>query len=424
MKLAYLILMSCCFQLQNLIQLPLAASSQLHTKCGTWQGDYTQLHRGMAEGTRPMRRLVSVPVMSGFADRMLGSISAMLFALLSDRAIYFEVQTANGGPASALRPLTDVFSMDTINWAGFHTPVKVMSFLHREAPTNENADALQRYSYGPLNGSKSEYYIAMVNGWGTEHLYTTVLAESESYETVYLVLNRGMTVSIFDNPAVRMRVEALGLKRRFAFGCLYRYLFLPNAEVYARFPKEFSVLNDPFALKIGVQIRTGDLANLADSTNRTNIELYRSFFSCAEEIEATRLRHGQRIIWYFLSDSLRLRKAVLKEFSSKVLVKTRGIDTSHSAKETRRQGHGRVSLSTYQSIAGEHWLFSMTDFQVISFDSGIGRSAAFLGMNEIDTVYTINKWWDADPPGFGQKRQCGIEHADSYIDVASTWSLI
>jgi hypothetical protein len=378
----------------------------------------------MREGTVPMRRLVSVPVNSGFADRMLGSITAMLFALLTDRAIYFENQTANGGAGSTLRQLTDVFAMDTINWAEFKTPAEIMSFLNLKSPTNEDADALKQYSFGSVKGSSTDYHISMVNGWGAEHLYTTVMNHSDRYATVYMTLNRGMTVSIFDNPAVKARVEALGLQPRLAFACLYKYLFVPNKEVFARFPAEISALSDIFALKIGVQIRTGDLANLADPVNRTNIELYRAFFDCAQEIEDTRKRAGQRVLWYFLSDSLSLRSAVRAKFGSKVLVKTSGIDTSHSAKETKRQGQGQVSIATYQSIAGEHWFFSMTDYQVISFDSGIGRSAAFLGQHQSDTIYTINKWWDADPPGYGQPRKCGVDDADEFKGVAATWSLI
>lgn len=414
-------LLGCCSQLQTLAQSSMVGN--VEAQCGAWQGQYTQLHSAMRAGTRPMRRLISVPVYSGFADRMVGSITAMLFALLTDRAIFFESQTANGA-GRALRPLTDAFAMDTINWADFQTTPEVMAFLNSKSPANEDADAIKQYSFGAINESTKEYHIAMVNGWGQEHLYNTVMNQSEGFETVYMVLNRGMTVSIFDNAVVKARVEALGLQPRYTFACLYKYLFVPNREVFSRFPAELSALSDPFALKIGVQIRTGDLANLADPANRTAIDLYRAFFDCAQQIEDTRIKPGQRVIWYFLSDSLNLRQAVSSVFGNKVLVKTTGIDTSHSAKETRRQGRGRVSLSTYQSIAGEHWLFSMTDFQVVSFDSGIGRSAAFLGGHSIDTIYTINKWWDADPPGFGLPRQCGIADADNYKGVAATWSLI
>ena len=355
---------------------------------------------------------------------MVGSVTAMLFALLSDRAIYFESQTANGGTGSVLRSLTDVFVTDTIDWSTFRTKPDIISFLNKVSPTNEEADALKQYSFGGIEGSKKEYYISMVNGWGSEHLYGAVLNESAAYETVYMTLNRGTTVSLFNDPAMKLRLDALGLKPRLTFACLYKYLFRPNADVYSMFPAEVSALSDTLALKIGVQIRTGDLANLGDSTNRTNAELYHAFFDCAQEIEDSRRKPGQRVLWYFLSDSLSLRRAVTAKYGGKVLVKTSGIDTSHSAKETRRQGSGPVSLVTYRSIAGEHWLYSMTDFQVVSFDSGIGRSAAFLGQHEMNTIYTINKWWDADPPGFGQPRKCGVQDADDYKDVAATWSLI
>lgn len=404
---------------------PLPCSRQ--TSCGTWQDKYIGRHfstydEGGTLEDRPVRRLVSVPVMSGFADRMVGSVTAMLFALLSNRAIYFDTQTANG--VGNLRPLTDVFTADTVDWAGYQTPEEIMSFLRHVSPANEDADALQQHSFGQIPDVSSSYYVSMVNGWGSENLFNTVLNESASFETVYLVLNRGMTVSIFNDARAKRRLEAMGLSARTTFACLYSYLFRPNAQVLAMFPQEMSVLSDEFALKIGIQIRTGDLANLADTSNRTALEIYQSFFDCAQEIEDTRKQRGQKIVWYFISDSLPLRTAVNQKYGSKALVKTIGIDTSHSAKETYRQGQGSVSAMTYQSIAGEHWFFSLTDFQVISFDSGIGRSAAFLGRHDKDTVYTINKWWDANPPSMGEHRSCGVQDVDEYSAVAATWSLI
>ena len=346
----------------------------------------------------------------------------MLFALLSDRAIFFETQTANG--EGSLRPLTDVFAADTIDWSGFQTPAEIVQFLRHMSPTNEDADAIKQYSFGVVPDAKSSYYVSMVNGWGAENLLSAVLDQSDQFETVYLVINRGMTVSCFNEPVVKQRLELMGLMPRTTFACLYKYLFRPNTQVFSMFPSEMSALSDKFALKIGVQIRTGDLANLQDSSNRTAIDVYKAFFDCAQEIEDTRRHSGQKVLWYFISDSLPLRTAVSREYGQKVLVKTVGIDTSHSAKETHRQGQGQVSTMTYQSIAGEHWFFSMTDFQVISFDSGIGRSAAFLGQHYANTIYTINKWWDANPPSMGEHRKCGVDNADKYTSVAATWSLI
>ena len=393
-----------------------------HSACGAWQNAYTDFHHRVVSGESPVRRLVSVPVKSGFADRMIGSVTAMLFALLSDRAIFFDTQTSNGD--GVLRPLTDVFAADTIDWSGFSTPSDVVAFLRRVSPTNEDADALQQYSYGRIPEASSSYYVSMVNGWGSEHLFATVMNESATYETVYLVLNRGMTVSIFSDPVARQRLETMGLSPRMTFGCLYKYLFRLNAAVLSMFTPELSALSDEYAMKIGVQIRTGDLANLHDSTNRTAINIFKAFFDCAQEVEDTRKVQGQKILWYFISDSLPLRTAVANAYAGKVLVTTVGIDTSHSAKETHRQGQGPVSAVTYQSIAGEHWFFSMTDYQIISFDSGIGRSAAFLAQHPADTVYTINKWWDADPPSMGEHRRCGIHDVDHYKGVAASWSLI
>ena len=390
--------------------------------CGNWQAEYSRLHQAISSGTAPPRRLVSVPVKSGFADRMIGSVTAMLFALLSDRAIYFETQTANG--EGELRPLTDVFTADTVDWSLRHATEEAINYLKGVSPTNEDADAIKQYSFGVVPGDNSSYFVSMVNGWGAEHLFTTVLQESAGYDTVYITLNRGMTVSIFNDPVARQRLPELGLSKRTTFGCLYKYLFRPNAQVFSRFPAEFAALSDTFALKIGIQLRTGDLANLADASPRTSIEVFKAFFDCAHEIEETRRRPGQRVIWYFISDSLPLRSAVAAEFKGKVLVETSGVDTSHSAKETSRQGRGAVSADTYQSIAGEHWLFGMTDYQVISFDSGIGRAAAFLGHKRANTVYTIKKWWAADPPTMGEHRSCGTGDVDNYKDVAATWSLV
>ena len=386
------------------------------TSCGTWQAEYSKLHRAVSTGVAPSRRLISVPVASGFADRITSSMTAMLFALLSDRAIHFETQPVNS--EQNLRPLTDVFSMDTIDWS-VESPKHVVSFLDSISPTIGDADETRQHSFGQVPGDNSSYYISMVNGWGSENLFTTVFEESSEYSTVYLVLNHGMTISAYSDPFVKQQLQELGLSERTTFGCLYKYLFQPNAQIFGRFPVELSSLSDQFALKIGIQLQTGHLAQMVNAKTRTDLDAFQPFFDCAQQIEDTRRQLGQRVVWYFVSDSIGLCGAVAAKYGVKVLVKTSGVNTQLSADGPTDQDSGVVSTSMFESRAGEHFFLGMTDYQVVSSNSVTGRSAAFLRQSEADTVYTMDPVWGTDQAAMTQTRQCGVHDVDSYRDVAA-----
>ena len=91
----------------------LSTKELVETKCGALLKTYTTIHdqllvgNGTADG-KP-RRIVSVPHVSGFADRIVGHASVFLFGLLTNRA--FQV-----GKIKYLHDLDVALSQPNINW--------------------------------------------------------------------------------------------------------------------------------------------------------------------------------------------------------------------------------------------------------------------------------------------------------------------
>lgn len=65
----------------------------------------------------------------------------------------------------------------------------------------------------------------------------------------------------------------------------------------------------------------------------------------------------------------------------------------------------------FHSFLADHWLFSKTDFKVISSNSGIGRTAAFLSPTVSTSVYFPT-------------RDCNLAGVASLIEISHIYSSI
>ena len=103
--------------------------------------------------------------------------------------------------------------------------------------------------------------------------------------------------------------------------CGFFFLFQPTHEVVRQFHKTWTKLSDPSTLKIGIHIRVGDYEFAAPHNlekGRKQILDYEDYFRCAQEVEDTRRKANQSVVWYVISDSLSIRLAAQEKFGSKV----------------------------------------------------------------------------------------------------------
>lgn len=324
-------------------------------------GEYAELHRDIRSGAKPPRYLMVSP-MAGLADSLACVGTAFYFALLTKRAFVMD-ETVESDRFSTM------YQSPHIDWRSSLDDIKHMS-----------------------NFTLSDIKATFDNPTETEIWPMSVFRNGDldtfgaTAEVVYMDLcNAGLVVPLFDNPVYKQQLFKMGLRPETAYGCMYAFLFeiLPGArEMLAR---EIAAMENPNHIKIGIQIRTGDdtmINQVLDdpSSNEAEIALspHAASFQCAEAVEAQVLAASsipREVIWYLLSDSVRLRKSAIIKYGRKVLTNLDGVkDLKHIRKD---RGGGGAAAMMY--AAGEHWLYSLADYHIFG-NGGFGRSAAVASM--------------------------------------------
>ena len=373
--------------------------------CGNWQAGYTELHRSVLAGTGPQRFVVAVPNTSGFSDRLVGYISVFLFGLLSRRAV--QIVRLNENDLF----LEDSFASPNIAWSRKNMPQEVSDFFNWRAPFDDNSWVVaHNYSEGGHN-----HFMARLleHATDTHSLPHAVLNSNNSafgseFDTIWLNVNRGRSVRVFQDPFHRRDLYRMGLRPETAFRCIFNYLFRPRAELVELFRHHEATMDD--RLTIGIQIRTGDEAFSNEAVSELEasrdglrlLQKYKFFFDCAQEIEDNQRVVNLPVRWFLMSDSSRLIKEAVKVYGSKIYVGTE-VRTQHSAHHQ--------NLGLLHTFLAEHRHLSMTDFKIISHNSGVGRTAAFLSESVSSTVYVLEN-----------VRPCGLNDYSSILDISWGWS--
>lgn len=201
--------------------------------------------------------------------------------------------------------------------------------------------------------------------------------------------NTGVSALLFDNPRYRPRLMELGMRPENAWRCSMNYMFAPNAEVQEYWKHEFEVMSSDM-FKVGIQMRLGDYflagPNPGRSRHHRNAEpvlaSVQHFLDCAEQLEATYKLPGQEAVWFVISDSVDLRRLALEKYGSKVM--TRVMQPSHilAASESEKR-------NTMFETVGEHWLFGMADYNVVSHMGSFGKTGA-LRKHSWHNIYRLN----------------------------------
>ncbi len=120
---------------------------------------------------------------------------------------------------------------------------------------------------------------------------------------------------------------------------------------------EKEVLQDPGALRIGIQIRVGD--DRSSEYLEYHTDMSQKFFQCAEAIEAVRALPNQTVVRYLITDSLPLRQMAIQKYGEKVLTRL-DKDIHHTSADSSLQDN----IKQLCNVVAEHWLFGLTDYQV------------------------------------------------------------
>jgi len=363
-------------------------------RCGHWQQAYRQYTSAIDQLPPKLQRLaVFSTKRSGLCDRLTSAVTIFYVALLSKRA--FKIDWKN------LEPLESVFDQPNINW----------SIAHSDMDPNLGVVKIRRYhtqklvpEWHPMND-----YFSREN---LTHLDSDV-------RTLAFELNQGQIWTLFENPHHKRDLEAMGLTPETAFGCAMHFLFTPRLETLAiaketwqeiwpyvserkrkLVPHSADFDNSKYAteLLIGVQVRLGDFVFKSNSARcKTAFDqdaFTRSIFKCADYLSDS-INVPTKFL--LITDCVDIRWAAKEYYGDRLITYLSG-DTEVGHVERTR------SLETLRLATSELWLFSMTDYQIITRDSSFGRVGAFLslGWHQIHTMYPGKNYTECDIFNFSQ----------------------
>jgi len=398
---------------QPLVHSELETRHPAHCDCGTWQREYTELHTATLKGELPPRFAISLAVEAGLADRLVGTIGAFYFALLTKRAF----QITSFDPIPGLE-LGFEHNASPIQWlrAPIEEPIiKPMKYSMMEAlhltidpATHQVAPEHNRTKWAYLyliNEHPDKYRI-----FGQEDLNMQPRGSHLS-ENIILAMNRGQSGVIFDNPHHKQQLQNWGLTKHTAFTCAWQYLFpVPQQGVAVRAQSISQRLRTSPALKIGLQVRLGDF-ELARSKAwdeglaAAYLNAAKRHIDCAEQIEARWATEypGRPIQWFVISDSRNLRIALKNKYGTKIVTDDESmpqhVDCNNplsKCKTAKNMQQAAMILAVADIIT-----MSMTDAQIISLQSGFGRIGGWLANCEkkIFQVSMTHKVWNANCSG-------------------------
>jgi hypothetical protein len=175
--------------------------------------------------------------------------------------------------------------------------------------------------------------------------------------------------------------------------------------------REFTALSDVAPLKISVNIRVGDHVFQQERDAETTLEPFLDVLECAEEIEAFARAPAQPVLWYFTSDSLRLRQLVAQQYGEKVLADTTTTyvhgDCVVSCGDAQSQN---ASLIT---AVGQLYAMTLCDYHIINRWSGFGRFGAWAS-NRYRNMYSF--------PRESGKSKCTVNAYDALEVSALEWT--
>ena len=353
--------------------------------CGaTWQDAYATLHAEAAASEKPRILVFDVAGNGGYADRLTGLMTALLIAILTDRALTLDwpgYDTALTTPRLKSLP-------KLLQAARFAPPVEVRRLVW----LNANRKVLHQELTGVAAPPSPPAGVPPLSG----------LNELWPERVLFLRSNRGFTQQLLRAPNLAAAAAARGLTAESAqFGCLFDFLLRPTTAALAPLAPFVEMMRDPAYATVGVHVRSGDTtwgaesaqaASDASAMRSRGESLYAShafIYEYADRL-ATQLaanvsaaRHdaatpplvvSPRLLLLGDSGALRAHVASLHA-DEKLIVPTGAL------------GHVARQADALSNAVGEHWLFGLARAFVYSSHSGFPRTAAARALRD-DAIHT------------------------------------
>jgi hypothetical protein len=338
--------------------------------CGSWMAQLDSLY---SQDFERQPKMVFVPHVSGLSDRFVGIATVFLLSLITNRLFLL-------GNMPELQPLESVFEMR-------HSEISTIVPSHLIPMMRENKSHPGGNFLFDGTFEKSLIVNAIGDGEFLLSKQTIDTIQVANLTDLYVVSNRGRTISMFDKPFLKKKLTSMGLTKSSAFGCALRYLFRPRPEVFVPLLPTLQTLTLPDTLKIAIHIRTHD--GVLVYGNKIRFENYLPWFRCAEQIESFALHsHHQQAVWVFYTDSIELRRKVLAKYGSdKVRVAT-DVPVEHSAKEMVCPLQSCVTQDGFNTAAAEWWNLGLADYHVVGIQGGYGKTAV-MRTGRLKSTYLI-----------------------------------
>jgi hypothetical protein len=199
-------------------------------------------------------------------------------------------------------------------------------------------------------------------------------------------------------------LNAVGLTKENAFGCITNFLFRPTIGSRRFLNAYKAVFEMESVLSIGIQIRTDDNAMANPQYDFEGVEKWNYFFHCAGELAEYKMESQHKhVIFFLVTDSTHLRneftalnnnkevaKTLFGDIADIATMVTTGLPIEHIepdqvAKyidvEVKKQVNIERMLPGSNSAYMENWLLGYTQYRVIS-PQGYGKMAAFFSTDD------------------------------------------
>ncbi|CAG8779810.1 9138_t:CDS:2, partial [Dentiscutata erythropus] len=333
--------------------LDINSDESLDSSCGKWQEEYMKLHANILDDKAEQRYVTYICDVNtncgGLADRQ--PMAEM--AVLADKI-------ANTGVPI---PLDTVFSSPNIDWS------------HDTLSPSPSLLALQSSDLNVIDFDAQhldQYF--MLHNW--------TLKYPEPFIKLYT--NRGMIMRTFGSKHYSKYLKDIGLRPHTAIGCILDYLFRPVPEALWFITEYTSLFALPSIFSVGIQIRTGDSKmNKKDGLGHSHsLQEYKHFFRCADQLTQMYSAPSQKVIYFLVTDSVRLRDEAIQKLEHVIVS---GLPVSG---EGNKEENDWDKANEINNAIIENWILSKTDYRVIS-PGGYGKLSAFHSKQLHSTVSMV-----------------------------------